>query len=114
MFATIKTKRGENMDIIVDKLYEMKPRLGMYLGIKSLTLLKVYIEGYIARQIEFDATFKSTYWGFTEYVQKHFNINHNRNWLSIILFFSPNEEAAVDLFYELLDEFLQTSITAEK
>ena len=102
------------MDILYEKLKKIKIKPEMYLGKKSLTLLKVYIDGYIDRQFEINNTYAtSKFWHFSEYVQKYYKIKFNRNWEKIINFFTTNDEEAFDKFFELLDEYLKTEETKQ-
>jgi len=104
-FKTKNAKGEINMDIVIEKLNEIRQRPGMYLGKKSLILLAAYINGYVCRECELNNNFESRFSDFNEYVKRRFNIESGQDWLKIILFNSSTEEDAVDLFYKLLDEF---------
>lgn len=44
--------------------------------------------------------------GFQEWIQIRFDITSTQHWSNIINFYSSNDVNAFDLFYELLNEFL--------
>lgn len=43
---------------------------------------------------------------FLGWIRKRFNVEKNQSWASIILFYSADENKAVETFFELFDEFL--------
>jgi len=99
------------MDILSNKLDCIKKQPGLYIGKKSLILLKAYIDGYIERQNELSNNYDLGFYpGFQEYIQTRFNIKSSHNWADIINFFSTTEEEAFDRFYVLLEGFLKNEI----
>jgi hypothetical protein len=44
--------------------------------------------------------------GFPDWIQKRFGIDSTQSWSKIIIFYSEDERAALDKFFELWDEFL--------
>ncbi len=43
---------------------------------------------------------------FLNWIRKRFKVETNQSWASIILFYSADENKALDTFFELFDEFL--------
>ena len=80
----------------------------MYLGAESLTLLNAFISGYIAKEHELDKDYKTTFFGFDEFVQKWFEMASNHGWFRTLIFFSGGERDALNLFYRMLDEYKAT------
>ncbi len=95
------------MEAIYKQLMVMKDRPGMYLGKKSLSLLGAYITGYLDHQYESDSSFVSSFPSFNDFVHKYYNISTCQDWIKIITFHSSTDEDAVDVFYRLLDLFLE-------
>ena len=96
----------------MSKIYEMlmniKKRPGLYISDKSLILLQTYLDGYASSDydhgvVESPNIFK----GFQEFVQERYKITTSQDWGKIIQFFSISDAGAFDLFYKLLDEFLE-------
>jgi hypothetical protein len=96
------------------ELYELirkiKKRPAFYLGQKSLSHLQVFLDGYTfarrqsgipisAQEQEFEK--------FQEWIEQRFQQPNTQSWTKIILFHSEDEAQALDLFFELFDEFLK-------
>jgi len=97
------------MDIWYDKIQTIKQRPGLYIGKKSLTILRFYMKGYMDRQHEIDGHSKRFDFEFQEFIQKYYKIKYNsHHWADIITFFSATDAEAFDKFYELWEEFSQT------
>lgn len=95
------------MESIYEMFEDLRERPGMYLGKKSITLLYVYFGGYIHKDFKANFTnYHTSFCDFTEFVRKYHNGSLSKGWSSLILDATDgDEEKAVDLFYELLDEF---------
>jgi hypothetical protein len=95
------------MDILYNKIQQMKKRPGMYIGKPSLSLLQAYLNGYVAYHNEVNV--EQNYFflpQFQEYIQKRFKIESTHSWAEIITFYSSSDDAAFDSFYQLLDDFV--------
>jgi hypothetical protein len=94
------------------ELYELiqkiKKRPSLYLGKKSLSHLQVFLDGYTfarrqsalplsAQEQEFDR--------FQEWVEQRFQQPDTQSWAKIIIFHSEDEAQALELFFELFEEF---------
>ncbi|MNG06647.1 hypothetical protein D3C84_899030 [compost metagenome] len=94
------------MDILYNKLQQIKQKPALYLGKKSLPLLQAYLNGYVAHHN--DTSGEENYFFLPElrdYISDHYNINTTHSWSDLITFFSTNDNDAFDKFYELLDDF---------
>jgi len=96
------------MDILYEKLYDIKARYNIYIGGKSLVFLKAFIDGYIDRECELNPNFQSSFFHFGNFVASHYGGKHqNENWERIITAYTLSEEMAFEKFYEFLDNFLE-------
>ncbi|MDF2872342.1 MAG: hypothetical protein K0R05_3917 [Anaerocolumna sp.] len=73
-------------------------------------LLRAYIDGYFDRIMELDPDFSSTFWNFGNYVTEYYGVLLNVNWDRILTAYTSTDEDAFDMFYTLLDEYLQKVI----
>lgn len=91
-------------DLLLVKIRKLP---ALYIGKKSLERLRAFISGYSMCLYEIYGSEPDLLNGFNEYVAEYYHICVDRDWSSIIPFFSNTEEEAFDKFYELLDEFLK-------
>ena len=104
---------GENIIVIPWKesiLDEMRERPGMYLGLKSLTALWFFLQGYELGRFRAEHKWPSEVpRAFCEWVgyRLHLQSNCNGFWHHAILSRVRDEALALDQFYELRDEFAQ-------
>jgi hypothetical protein len=96
------------VEAIFIKLEELRAHPETYLKEKSLTLLKMFISGYITKEWEVDKTSYTLFDGFDEFVRQKFEIKSTHGWLKILLLHSSSEEDALNLFYHMLDEYKLT------
>lgn len=96
------------MDIVIKKLYSIKNQPIIHIGRKSVILLRAYIDGYIAREMEVDLEFRTIFYEFYDFIQKQYEMAPNHYWDRILFAFSSTDEDAFELFYKYLDEFLQS------
>ena len=96
------------MELIYKMFEQLRTVPGMYLGKKSISRLYVFITGYVYAQFEFNDRYQTSFFDeFTSFVRKNHNNSGSKSWITLILeAASGDEEKAVDIFYELLDEFL--------
>ena len=93
-----------------EMLMEVKKYYPLYIMKKSFRLLMVYMSGYSKCLVELFAgteDFLSDAYKFSEYVFKHFKVkNDKHNWKEVVLFESHTDENAFDVFFELVDNFM--------
>ncbi|MFB2880402.1 hypothetical protein [Floridanema aerugineum] len=95
-------------EYLYEMLQEIKKRPGMYLGKRSISRLRSFLDGYMGAredlglpQTEQEKEFN----GFQEWIQERFNITSSHGWDSIILFYSADERDALEKFFELFEKF---------
>lgn len=93
-----------NQEIEILKKIEQNPVI--YLGQKSLVLLKAFISGYSVRLFEEDENHADFFSDFQKFVSEKYNVTTDQGWAQIIGFFSGNDIAAFDRFFELFEEYL--------
>jgi hypothetical protein len=92
------------MASIVTLIDEIKSRPAMYLGRRSLSCLRSFLDGWCYRDKEepCDASF---FRGFHEWVERKYGQKDTQSWDRIILFYSQDEADALDRFFKLFDEY---------
>ena len=96
------------MEPVYEMLGQLRAIPGMYLGKKSISRLYIFMTGYTYAQFEFNESYQTSFDEFTDFVRKYHNCSLSKGWSSLILdAVNGDEEKAVDVFYELLDEFLE-------
>ena len=91
-------------ELLLVKIREMP---ALYIGKKSVERLRAFVDGYSTCFGEIYGKEPTILTGFNQYVAQKYKINTDHDWSSIIQFFSNTEESAFDMFYQLLDEFLE-------
>jgi len=95
------------MPAMLSLLNEMRGRLGMFLGSTSLTKFASFLRGYEhalrSRGLDTSDHFLAE---FRDWIQQRFG-DRSRSWEDVILSQSKDEQAAVQTFWELLDEYVQ-------
>lgn len=94
------------MDIIIKKLSMIKDDPMIYIGKKSVILLRAYLDGYLDRVIELNPEFKSIFFEFYDFIREEYKMAPNHNWDRILTAYTSTDEEAFDLFYKYLDKFL--------
>jgi len=102
------------MEIWHNKIETIKERPELYIGKKSLVLLKAYMDGYMDRQNEMIGESIGFDFAFQEFIQNRFTITASHHWADIITFYSITDAGAFDRFYELLDEFYRKAASTSK
>jgi hypothetical protein len=92
-------KEGKLLDVI-------RERPAMYLGTRSISALSAYLHGFGFAEVVHGIDAPSQLpMDFHEWVAYRLHYYDSiRGWVNMILEQSPNESAALDKFYELLDE----------
>jgi hypothetical protein len=96
------------MTRVVDLLKEMRGRVAVYVGTTSLTKLAAFLRGYdyaLYKQGVDDVN--RFFGGFQNWLHDRFHTT-THSWDNTILAHSKDEADAVDRFWNLLDEYLQT------
>lgn len=101
------------MDAIYRILKEIKKRPGMYLGEKSITRLRNFLDGYLISKHDMDKNYNTSFYKFASFVGEYYDDSSNKGWNRIILENSEDEAKAVDIFYELIDKFIEKKYEKE-
>jgi len=80
----------------------IKATPGLYLGKKSITLLKAFLDGYIEGIGKGDIYYLSE---FQKFIEDEYPSNMSYSWANLILVNSDSEEEAFDKFFELYNDF---------
>lgn len=94
------------MDIIIEKLYKIKEKPIIYIGKKSVILLRAYLDGYLNREMELNPEFKSVFFEFYDFIREDYKMAPNHSWERILTAYTNTDENAFDLFFKYLDKFL--------
>lgn len=99
------------MSGLYDILEKIKQKPGIYLGVPSISALRMFLVGYqFARRELGIATTESEsdfYKKFQPWLQKRFQVQTVNSWDKIILLYSVDEKEAFTYFFKLLEEFLK-------
>lgn len=88
---------------------KIKQRPSLYLNKRSLSHLKTFIDGYTfaLRQANISLTEEETkFESFQEWIEQKYNQYSTQDWSKIILFYAEDEAHALDIFFELFQEFI--------
>jgi len=92
-------------------LDRIKTRPALYLGKRSIFSLQAFLDGYTfaCRQLAIPVTEQEQEFAeFQNWIEKQFNRQSTKSWARIILFYSEDESQAIDTFFELFKDFLQS------
>jgi hypothetical protein len=95
---------------LYDLIGNIKKRPAMYLGQPSVTHLGVFLAGYsfARRQLGIPQTEQEQQFSeFQGWIQRKFKVSSSQSWDMILLFFSQDEQCALEQFFTLFDEFSQ-------
>ena len=100
------------MDNLSDILKKIKHKPSVYLGKPSISCLQAFLSGYNVAQYQLGLPLQqeNPLDGFQDWIQKKFNIDSSQSWANIILFFSQDERDALDIFFQLFEEFCQNKV----
>ena len=107
---------------LYDLIRNIQKRPAMYLGQPSITHLRSFLSGYFFARHQLGASEtdqEKHFDNFQTWIQQKFKITTSQSWDKIILFFSQDEQKALEQFFELFDEFSRidpketTSVTAQ-
>lgn len=101
-------------------LYELlegiKKRPAMYLGTSSITRLDMLLRGFhlARREVGIPPTQQEReFESFQSWIEEKYGIKSGQSWSKIILFYSIDEQDALDKFFELFEEFLNRDKSLE-
>src|SRR3954452_149177 len=95
------------MSPIIELLRRIKPRPGMYVRDGSLSRLGDFLRGYHLALAQHKVPGEhSVLNGFQEFVAQRYFVTLSQSWVNIILFQTPDNRQALELFWKLLDEYL--------
>ncbi|MGF1524674.1 MAG: hypothetical protein ACFBSF_20300 [Leptolyngbyaceae cyanobacterium] len=97
---------------LFDLIMNIRKRPAMYLGQPSVVQMRAFLAGYIfaRRQSKIPQTHQEqTFSMFQSWVQEKYKISSSQSWDRIILFFSQDERAALEQFFVLFDEFVEST-----
>jgi hypothetical protein len=80
----------------------------MYLGRASIVCLQAFLSGYSIAQYELNSTptpQDKDFQEFPEWVRHKFNVQTSQSWANILLFYAEDELKALDLFFQVFEEF---------
>ncbi len=101
---------------LYDLIRNIQKRPAMYLGEPSITHLQTFLAGYFFARHQLgepDTEPEKHFAHFQTWIQQKFNITSSQSWDKIILFFSQDEHKALELFFELFDEFPKVDSNGE-
>jgi hypothetical protein len=90
----------------------IQKRPAMYLGQPSISHLRTFLSGYFFARHQLgqpETEQEKQFSTFQDWVQQHFKVTSSQSWDKIILFFSQDEQKALELFFKLFDEFSSTA-----
>jgi hypothetical protein len=104
----VNNRHNENSNIY-DLLDRLRERPGLYLGVKSISRLRAFLDGYNTAFIDEGLSLSMgdpSFARFDEWVaQQYQQPDSVAGWNDLILWEVDDEEIAVDTFYKLLDKF---------
>ncbi|MEW7277948.1 hypothetical protein ABW636_05080 [Aquimarina sp. 2201CG1-2-11] len=102
------------MDTVKHIIKLIKEKPSLYLPYTSIRCFKSFILGWYTRNPDLVKDFNLLEHDFMKWIHSKYNIEVH-SWDKTIEFFSRNEYEALDLFFELFEEFLEenTSLSEE-
>ncbi len=108
MLELTNEKTELNQEYLDDLLQRIKQRPGMYLGQASITRLRMLLMGYSMARGELGLPLtkqEKQFAQFQKWIQQKYQINTTQGWDNIILSQAKSEKLALELFFDLLQEF---------
>jgi hypothetical protein len=97
---------------LYDLIHNIQKRPAMYLGQPSISHLRTFLSGYFFARHQLgqpETEQEKQFADFQTWVQQQFQITSSQSWDKIILFFSQDEQKALELFFKLFDDFSGTA-----
>jgi len=87
-------------------LHKIKERPQMYISGLSINYLRAFLDGYfLAASNEERDVIGGELGAFRDWLAAKHKITSNQSWSQVVLFYSTDEMAALDDFFELYEEF---------
>jgi len=109
-----------HQEYLYDLLARIKQRPGMYLGQASISRLRMLLMGYSMSRGELGLKIteqEKKFAQFQKWIQQKYGINSTQGWENMILSQVQDEKLALDLFFQLFDQFdhetTQSSVVAK-
>jgi hypothetical protein len=105
----------EHSEYLYQILREIEARPGMFLGQCSITRLRSFLDGYRSARADLGLPIteqERAFAGFQAWLQLKFQVTSSHGWDSIISLQSSDEQAALRLFFQLLQQFQQDQTIA--
>ena len=99
------------------RLQKIKEKPGLYIGYPSISDLFIFLCGYRRACQDMGLTLSDEELQFHEFqpwLQKKFRLSTSASWAKIILLYSSDETHAFQMFFELLEEFLNSRSQLDK
>lgn len=98
------------MDFVYKRILAIEKDPVIFIGKKSLVLLKAYIMGYIYREREYrtNCMYLSYIEEFSTYIKKYYKVSEDVEWDRVIVAYTRSEESAFEMFYYHLDEYVKS------
>ncbi|MGK7926248.1 MAG: hypothetical protein AB4290_13560 [Spirulina sp.] len=100
--------QNNNLEYFDGLIQNIKQRPGMYLGQPSITRLRIFLMGYGMARGDLGISLteqEKQFAGFQKWIEQKYQSNTTEGWHRIILSQVQDEKLALDLFFELLEEF---------
>jgi hypothetical protein len=97
-------------------LQRIKQRPGMFLGNCPITRLRAFLDGYLGARADLGLPLtqqEQEFNQFQDWIQAQFQITSSQGWDRIILFYSADEQDALNHFFELFEKFKNRAIQSE-
>lgn len=94
-----------NMASIVELIFSIKQRPAMYLGRNSISLLKAFLDGWYCHEPNTVADIE-VMGDFQDWIARKYKIKTSHSWANILLFYSTDENDALQKFFEEFELFL--------
>lgn len=91
--------------VILKVIFKVKNKPCSYLGAKSISRFRCFLDGF-AHGYSYPGT-SSLLPDFQEYIQTKYSCKESLSWNCILLNYTGDEEAALDLFFDEFDMFLK-------
>lgn len=90
-----------------DLIKRIKPRPELYIGCRSINCLRVYLDGFsqALSLVKHETSLGEELVEFQNWLASKYGITTSQSWNQILLFFSANEDSALDLFFKMYAEF---------
>jgi hypothetical protein len=93
------------MNSVIDLIHLIQKKPAMYLGKRSISCLKSFLDGWFLRNPE-AVTDGETMSYFQEWIEKKYKVSTSHSWCDVILFYSLDESDALENFFQYFNEYL--------